>query len=318
MDVVGKATMVRHLRGGRGGLPRPTAVVAALLLLLCAFASFPPAWAGEGPWIVAELTGSAFSRPGDAANAPWQALRRGAPVGYGSVVRTDASGQLVLANGVDRIRMGANSELELPAVVGADGVTRVIHWIGTVVFQVGKRPTPQFEVDTPYLVAIVKGTRFTTTVSAAGASVDVDEGVVGVATRAGGDATDLAAGQAASVSSAAPDKVAPGSLAKDSAGVGDAAPVGGSGDDGVADAGAAEADRGRGHDGGKGGGNGNAGDRAKSGRGKGKGNGNGQGNGHGDCHGNGNGCGGCGQGHGNGNGHDRDHDGPDRGRDGRD
>src|SRR5262249_42734928 len=82
---------------------------------------------------------------------------------------------------------------------------------------------PQFEVDTPYIVAIVKGTKFTTTVSDAGASVKVSEGVVGVSATSGGASIDLNAGGSASVSAAHRDRVAPGGL------TGDAGPASGHG-----------------------------------------------------------------------------------------
>ena len=120
-----------------------------------------------------------------------------------------------LTNGIDTIRLSPSSEIELPAGRSGDPVTRVIHWIGTAFFHVGKRPGPQFEVDTPYIVAIVKGTKFTTTVSDAGASIKVSEGVVGVSATAGGSSIDVTAGGSASVSAAHSDTVTPGSPSGD-------------------------------------------------------------------------------------------------------
>jgi hypothetical protein len=174
-------------------------------------------------WVVQELKGAAFSRPHDGGEGQWQALQTGARIDAGSVVRTDGSGRMELTNGIDTIQLSPSSEIELPAGRSGDPVTRVIHWIGTAFFHVGKRPGPQFEVDTPYIVAIVKGTKFTTTVSDAGASIKVSEGVVGVSATAGGSSIDVTAGGSASVSAAHSDTVTPGSPS------GDATPAGGRG-----------------------------------------------------------------------------------------
>ncbi len=205
----------------RRALPRPAASTAAILWL--AFASLffcdMQATAGEASpsaraWVVAELRGAAFSRPGDAADRQWQALRTGARIEPGSVVRTDASGRMELTNGLDTIRLSPSSELELPAEQSGP-VTRIMHWIGTAFFHVGKRAGPQFEVDTPYIVAIVKGTQFTTTVTEAGASINVSEGTVGVSAARGGPSIDITAGESASVSATDSGTVSPGGLSGD-------------------------------------------------------------------------------------------------------
>jgi hypothetical protein len=162
--------------------------------------------------LVAELRGSAFSRPAEGEAAPWRPLQRGESLGAGSVVRTGADGNLLLASRADRIHLSPNSELELPGKEEDEAVTRVIHWIGTAFFDVGKRPSPQFEVSTPYLVAVVKGTAFATTVSEAGTVIKVTEGVVGVASARGGASVDVAAGETASVSASDSGTVSPGDL----------------------------------------------------------------------------------------------------------
>lgn len=173
-------------------------------------------------WVVGELRGAAFSRPGGGNDAQWQPLQLGAEIAPGSVVRTDSSGSMELRNGIDTLRLSSSSEIELPAGQDGDPVTRVIHWIGTAFFHVGKRPGPQFEVDTPYIVAIVKGTKFTTSVSEAGASIKVSEGIVDVSATAGGSSIDVTAGGSASVSAAHSHTVTPGgaSGAADPAGPG--------------------------------------------------------------------------------------------------
>jgi len=225
----------------RRALPRSFAAAAAILLL--AFAS--PIFLGgkqssaadaspqQRAWVVGELRGAGFSRPRGADDAQWQPLQAGAQIAPGNVVRTDASGSMELRNGIDTIRLSPSSEIELPPRLNGDPVTRVIHWVGTAFFHVGKRPGPQFEVDTPYIVAIVKGTKFTTAVSEAGASIKVSEGIVGVSATAGGSSIDVTAGGSASVSAAHNDTVTPGGPSGDAdpAGHGDGPTLARSGSD---------------------------------------------------------------------------------------
>jgi hypothetical protein len=226
----------------RRALPRSFAAAAAILLM--AFASLffscgkQASAADASPqlraWVVGELRGAAFSRPGAAFSRPgaaddaqWQPLQTGARIAPGSVVRTDASGSMELKNGIDTIRLSPASEIELPAGQNGDPVTRVIHWIGTAFFHIGKRPGPQFEVDTPYIVAIVKGTKFTTAVSEAGASIKVSEGIVGVSATSGGSSIDVTAGEGASVSASDSGTVSRGGQFVESAVFGNGGGLGG-------------------------------------------------------------------------------------------
>jgi len=225
------ASAQQSIRSSRATAVRRALATAALFLAIAALsiigghasaADLAPAPTLR-PWVVQELRGAAFSRPHGADDSASQALRAGMELDPGSIVRTDGSGRVELTNGIDTIRLSPSSEIELPARQSGDPITRVIHWIGTAFFHVGKRPGPQFEVDTPYIVAIVKGTKFTTTVSDDGASIKVREGVVGVSATAGGSSSiDVTAGGSASVSADHSDTVTPGPS-------GDAGPASGRG-----------------------------------------------------------------------------------------
>ncbi|MEK7722402.1 MAG: FecR domain-containing protein, partial [Elusimicrobiota bacterium] len=82
---------------------------------------------------------------------------------------------------VETIAVGPNSRVMLPALP-VNGNTQVLQTVGTALYQIGKQKAPHFQVDTPYLAAVVKGTTFTVSVSEGVASVDVSEGLVEVAT----------------------------------------------------------------------------------------------------------------------------------------
>ena len=274
-------------------------IAAAFLLLAISHLSLigGPAVAGAlapalRPWTVQYLKGAAFTRPHEADQNQWQALGAGAQLAPGSVVRTDGSGRMELTNGIDTIRMSPSTEIELPLAKEGDPVIRVIHWIGAAFFQVGKRPGPQFEVDTPFIVAIVKGTKFTIAVSDAGASIKVSEGVVSVSATAGGPSIDVTAGGSASVSGDRRDTVVPGpsGAADPAGGRGKGSTLAGSSDDGDVGSGAGAAGSSggalgggaaaRGGHGGNGNGRGRD-DRASEGSSSAIGNGSGQGGVHG-------------------------------------
>src|SRR5262249_20660227 len=98
-------------------LLRQVALVTLSMLLLFGVGH---ARAGEAStpvpaWSVTQLSGSAFIRSAADANAAWRPLRAGAVVVPGSVVMTAEDAHLVLGNGIDRVRLSGNSQVELPA-----------------------------------------------------------------------------------------------------------------------------------------------------------------------------------------------------------
>lgn len=123
-----------------------------------------------------------------------------------SWVETGTSGRVVLTRGQESIAVGPNSRVMLP-VQPVDGNTQILQTVGTALYQIGKQKAPHFQVDTPYLAAVVKGTTFTVSVTEGVASVDVSEGLVQVATPDGADRADVAPGFTGFVTHTARDKV---------------------------------------------------------------------------------------------------------------
>jgi ferric-dicitrate binding protein FerR (iron transport regulator) len=174
------------------------ALAAALILTLFALVAPSAARAQElaalpAPWIVAEVEGPAMVRYDRGA---WQRLDPGATVAAASEIRTGRDAHVVLVRGEDRVTLRAQSYLELPPAGRDGGMTRLMQWLGEALFEVDPRPSPHFEVDTPYLTAVVKGTAFSIEVSREGASVAVTSGTVRVATLDGA-ATDVSIGRTA-------------------------------------------------------------------------------------------------------------------------
>jgi hypothetical protein len=70
------------------------------------------------------------------------------------------------------------SVIEVRATRRSDAglITRILQSIGSLVYEVEKRPQQRFEVETPYLVSVVKGTTFTISVTEREAVVSLEEG----------------------------------------------------------------------------------------------------------------------------------------------
>lgn len=92
-----------------------------------------------------------------------------------------ASGRAVLVRGHETVIVEPNSRVQLPGTA-VNGNTQVLQTIGSAIYKIGKQKKPHFQVDTPYMAAVVKGTAFTVTVSEDEASVAVTEGLVEVST----------------------------------------------------------------------------------------------------------------------------------------
>src|ERR1700740_1029808 len=68
---------------------------------------------------------------------------------------------------------------------------------GSILLEVEKKNVKHFEVETPYLAAVVKGTQFSVTVNAGNTRVDVNRGQVEVADFKWGQIAQVMPGQAA-------------------------------------------------------------------------------------------------------------------------
>ena len=124
----------------------------------------------------------------------------------GSMVTTAAGGRAALFNGKQRITLGPNSRMAV-APESNDGMTRVMQDLGSILFQVDKKPSQHFRVETPLLAAVVKGTTFTVNVELGADSVHVAEGLVEVHANQGSATRDVGAGATGVVSKAAPEQL---------------------------------------------------------------------------------------------------------------
>ncbi|HAD85839.1 MAG TPA: hypothetical protein DCG48_00610 [Rhodospirillaceae bacterium] len=168
---------------------------AAVFFLVTMLSICAPVAADEGgTWTIVESAGNVHVTQNGIRPV---ALSSGDEIGAGQRIVTDGDGRAVLRRGKNTIVVSPNSVMEVPGD-GKDGMmTRIRHVIGTLLFDVEKRKEQHFEVLTPDVAVVVKGTTFTTSVGAQGAVVHVISGLVQVADIRSGQSVFVRPGQTA-------------------------------------------------------------------------------------------------------------------------
>src|SRR5262245_31156961 len=161
--------------------------IAAMALLATATS------AQEAAWRVGKSSGEVWF----GSNAQQVSLAPEAGLPPGETVRTGNNGRVLLTRGEETILVGPNSEIALPAE--SEGRTTILQRAGSILLEVEKKNVPHFEVITPYLAAVVKGTQFSVSVDERGGRVDVTRGQVEVADYKSGQHAVVLPGQAANV-----------------------------------------------------------------------------------------------------------------------
>ena len=113
----------------------------------------------------------------------------------GDTVRTGHNGRVLLVRGEETIMVSPNSVVGLPTDKKDGLSTTILQQAGSILLEVEKRNVKHFEVETPYLAAVVKGTHFRVSVNAASTRVDVLRGQVEVADFKTGQIAQVMPGQ---------------------------------------------------------------------------------------------------------------------------
>ena len=159
--------------------------------------------APSSDWKSVSVSGRVETRPEVAPVDLWRPVLRGEALVPRTQVRTLERGQATFTRHGDVILMDAASEVLLPEEA-LDAGTTVLQKSGNVIYKVAPLGTGRrFEVKTAFLVAGVKGTRFTVQISEEGAAVSVLEGIVEVRSLLTGEVQDVTAGQIAVVNARA-------------------------------------------------------------------------------------------------------------------
>jgi hypothetical protein len=145
-------------------------------------------------WRVAQMSGDVSVKTGAVKLA---SLSAGGILKSGAIVVTGKNGRVLLVRGQQTMIVAPGSAVTLPGDGG--GFTRILERAGQVEYDVDHKAVQHFAVQTPYLAAVVKGTRFRVKVYKGGASVAVIRGRVEVIDLKTGERVDVLAGQRAVV-----------------------------------------------------------------------------------------------------------------------
>jgi hypothetical protein len=166
------------------------AFVAALILGTASGASA----ADDGVWSVSKASGEVWVATDGAQPA---SLSQEEALKPGDTIRTGRNGRVLLVSGAETILISPNSAVGLPAEKKEGLSTTIIQQAGSILLEVEKRNVKHFEVETPYLAAVVKGTQFSVTVGAGSTKVGVVRGQVEVSDFRTGQIAQVMPGQAA-------------------------------------------------------------------------------------------------------------------------
>lgn len=148
--------------------------------------------ADGGDWTVSKSSGEVWLTGTGVQQA---SLKQEDLLKPGDTVRTGRTGRVLLKRGEETILIAPNSVVGVPAQKKEGLSTTIVQQAGSILLEVEKRNVKHFEVETPYLAAVVKGTQFRVTVNAGSTSVDVIRGKVEVADFKSGQIAQVAAGQ---------------------------------------------------------------------------------------------------------------------------
>src|SRR3954471_20784934 len=162
---------------------------AAALFLATASSAFA---ADDGAWTVSKSSGDVWLTNTGAQPA---SLKQEEFLKPGDTIRTGKNGRVLLKRGEETMMISPNSVVGVPAEKKEGLSTTIIQQAGSILLEVEKRNVKHFEVETPYLAAVVKGTQFRVTVGATSTHVDVIRGQVEVADFRTGQIAQVMPGQ---------------------------------------------------------------------------------------------------------------------------
>jgi len=156
--------------------------------------SLIPGIAFGDDWVAAKLRGAVLVL----VDGEWVPLERGAIVPDDRVVRT-VDGRLTLTRGAETIELGPNTQIQIFDKPGRMPFTTVKEHFGTVAVEAEVKQVQHFAVQTPFLVAVVKGTRFVVASGKTSSEVSVNRGSVAVQSNETRSNVLLAVGQSVEV-----------------------------------------------------------------------------------------------------------------------
>ncbi|MGV7217133.1 FecR family protein [Bradyrhizobium sp. UFLA05-112] len=173
---------------GKDGMRRTLLAAFVLGFASNAFA------ADGGVWSVSKASGEVWIATDGVQQV---SLKQEETLKPGDTIRTGRNGRVLLVRGEETILISPNSVVALPTEQKDGLSTTIVQQAGSILLEVEKRNVKHFEVETPYLAAVVKGTQFSVTVNADSTKVGVVRGQVEVSDFRTGQIARVMPGQAA-------------------------------------------------------------------------------------------------------------------------
>ena len=167
---------------------------ALAVMMLVLLAGSGAMAADDGVWSVSKSSGEVWISTTGAQPA---SLKQEDTLKAGDTIRTGRNGRVLLVRGEETILIAPNSVIGVPTEKKDGLSTTILQQAGSILLEVEKKNVKHFEVETPYLAAVVKGTQFSVTVNAASTSVDVKRGQVEVSDFKSGQIALVMPGQVA-------------------------------------------------------------------------------------------------------------------------
>ncbi len=171
------------------------------LVSLCATATAADDPGARAPVVVWTVKGDVHATSGSRDIALKAGLALQLPVS----IRVGADGALEMHQGATVVSAAANSQLQIPKATSSDQtLDRIVQSEGNVYYNVAKRPAHKLRVETPLLVAVIKGTRFNVSAVDTMTTISLLEGSIEVHASDDSSVVDLSAGQMATRSRSQP------------------------------------------------------------------------------------------------------------------
>jgi hypothetical protein len=166
-------------------------IAACMLLAATAGASNAPA---KGDIVVVTVHGEVTATMAGVTSP----LSGGAILQLPATIRTGHDGAIELRQGPTTIAAAGSTELEIPQSAAEEGlIERIVQISGNAFYNVGKRERTKLRVETPYLVAVIKGTQFNVAAAQDGTTIALFEGRLEIRAADESDVVDLRAGEIA-------------------------------------------------------------------------------------------------------------------------
>ncbi|MEQ9563316.1 MAG: FecR family protein [Woeseiaceae bacterium] len=132
------------------------------------------------------------------SQSPWLEPSLGQQIRLPAVISTGADGAIKLSQDNTVVAIAANTALEFfPGTESGKPIQRVVQSQGSAFYDIQTRESSRMRVETPYLVAVIKGTQFNVTNDIDSSTISLFEGQLQIEAPDIGDVVDLQAGQIA-------------------------------------------------------------------------------------------------------------------------